>query len=146
MSTNKKHLIYVYVAVFIVVIIVSSLTTVYISQSNESFFSGSKDGTEGNSSNTRFGKFDGHDACVKEIHRITDGTVIGLVSDDRTAKYESYNNTNQIVFQGEIQPPKTSFLSEQRSTHHASFKCSSSAKTNKVVNINVEKVDNLNLN
>ena len=146
MSTNKKQLTYLYSAIFIIVIIVSSLTTVYVSQRSDPSFSKSGNEAIGSRSSTPFGMFDGHDSCVKEIHRVTNGTVIGLVSDDRTAKYEGYNNTNQIIFQGEIQPPKTSFLSEQRSTYHASFKCSTSAKTNKVINLKVEKEENLNLN
>ena len=146
MATNKKQLMYLYIGILIVVAIISSLATVYVRQSSGSFSSGEKAGTDGRSSLAPFGKFDGHEACVKEIRRMTDGNIIGLLSDDRTAKYERYNNTNQIVFQGQIQPPKSKFLSEQRSTYRASFKCSTSAKTNKVINVNIERADGKNLN
>jgi hypothetical protein len=143
MSSNKKSLTYLYIGIFILVIVVSSLTTVYISRglSSSNSFSGNneKGGTNSNTAPTRFGVFDGHENCVKAIHERVNGKVIGLVSDDRTAKYEIYNDTNQITFQGEIQPPETKFLSKQRSTYHASFKCSTSSSDNSVINLNIEQ-------
>lgn len=79
--------------------------------------------------------------CVKAIHRNANGKVISVTSDDRTAIYRGYNDSNQITFRAEVQPPDRPFLSEQRSTVSVIFRCTTSAKTNELINLSQQTQD-----
>jgi hypothetical protein len=137
---KKKQEIYFYVGIFISVIVVTSLVTYYLSTG--SVFGGGGDGRKGARVLAPQGLFAGHDTCVKAIHKNANGKVITLTSDDRTAKYQGYNDSNQITFIAEVQPADRPFLSEQRSTVHVSFRCTTSAKTNKLLSLS-QHVDDI---
>ncbi|GAA5315577.1 MAG: hypothetical protein AseanaTS_07820 [Candidatus Pelagadaptatus aseana] len=134
-----KQELYFYVGIFISVIIVTSLVTYYPSTGG---VFGSERGGYSNKVTAPLGLFAGHDICIEAIHKNANGKVITLTSDDRTAKYQGYNDSNQITFIAEVQPPNRPFLSEQRSTVHVSFRCTTSAKTNKLLSLS-QHVDDI---
>lgn len=128
----KKQEIYLYIALIIGVIAVSSLVTVYVNTDTQL---PTELNTSGEKVRPPLDVFSGHDICVKAIHKNANGKVISLTSDDRSARYQSYNDSNQISFVAEVQPPNRPFLSEQRSTVRVFFRCNTSARTNKLLNL-----------
>lgn len=139
MNQDGQKRISLYIIIVVMVIVLSSGLTVYISQQSNNLFSsgGSKTGRSASSNEEykNFGVFAGYDVCKEAIISGANGRVMVIESDDRTAHYRGYNDTNVITFNAEIKPPAIPFLSEQRSTYHASIKCATSAKDNKLVNL-----------
>ncbi len=134
----KKQEIYLYIALVVGVIALSSLVTVYVS-SDLPFGTEMPGGRE--AVRPPLDVFAGHDVCIKAIHKNANGKVISLTSDDRSARYQGYNDSNQITFVAEVQPPDRPFLSEQRSTVRVFFRCSTSAKTNKLLTLSQQTND-----
>lgn len=138
MSQDGRKRISLYIIIVVMVIVLSSGLTVYISQRSSNNFSGGFSSLGGSSSGTdykHFGVFAGYDVCKEAIVDGANGQVMVIESDDRTAHYRGYNDTNVITFNAEIKPRAIPFLSEQRSTYHASIRCATSAKDNSLVNL-----------
>lgn len=134
----KKQEIYLYVALVIGLIAISSMVTVYVSSDTTAATNMS---SNRQAARPPLGVFAGHEVCVKAIHKNANGKIISLNSDDRSARYQGYNDSNQITFVAEVQPPNLPFLSEQRSTVQVFFRCNTSAKTNKLLNLSQQTND-----
>ncbi|WP_390615845.1 hypothetical protein [Maricurvus nonylphenolicus] len=139
MSQDGRKRISLYIIIVAMVIVLSSGLTVYITQSSSSQFSSGFSGTKRSSANNEdykhYGIFAGYDVCKEAIINGANGQVMVIESDDRTAHYRGYNDTNVITFSAEVKPNAIPFLSEQRSTYHVSVRCATSAKDNQLVNL-----------
>lgn len=132
--SQKRLTLYLILALSVVVL--SSGMTILLVQRSHFDLLNALSGSSTDQPYKHYGIFDGHDNCKKAIADGANGEVIALESDDRSALYQGYNDTNVITFSAEVRPYSQPFLSEQRSTYHVSVRCSTSAKTNKVVNLN----------
>lgn len=131
-SEYKRVTRYSIIVSALAMVVISSALTVYVVQH----------GTLNLNSDTgrqpaykHYDTYAGHDVCKEAIIRGARGQVIALEADNRSAAYQSYNDTNVLTFSAEIRPRHIPFLSEQRSTYHSSIRCATSAQDNSLVNL-----------
>jgi hypothetical protein len=138
MSQEGRKRISFYITIVAMVVVLSSGLTIYFTQQGHSQFTDALskfNNSSGEQPYQHFGVFAGYDVCKAAITNGANGQVIALESDDRTAHYRGYNDSNVITFSAEVRPRSIPFLSEQRSTYHVSVKCATDAKTNELVNL-----------
>jgi hypothetical protein len=89
----------------------------------------------------QFDAFAGYSRCESAIRGEVSDTIITFESDDRTASYNRYNDTNEMTYRLKVAPKHIDYRSQPHSTYGLVIQCTTSAKNNQVMNLKTSKVD-----
>lgn len=130
--SKERNIILMFIGLMIISVLATYLLAVTVFKDNLK----PSDMTAVSRPHSIYDAFSAYDKCIEAIREVMPGKIITIESDDRTASYDSYSDTNSLSFKVVYNKPLLPFLSVAYSTASTTKHCISSASTNEIVAIN----------